>query len=243
MGGDLIIFHRVERRYYLLPRAENRGDVPETPLVPLPARNGTVWMREGGICWLLADGESIGARVKTFTFGKDVVKYDPVAGRYFIFPDFEGAPERRWTPARTVLSPNRTLWRSAGETYWFLREGEDIGEDSIFKGLDDDAFVYDPGEKKYYLIRDWERKDDGRYWTTECLPSPNGTLWKLRDNVFSMMLEGRHVNEKLEFKWDCDDGRVRNPSTGAAYLFEKCRNRDDGAWRPAVVLSEEKEND
>lgn len=133
-------------------------------------------------------------------------------------------------------------WSREDNTYFLYFNGELINakDDSKFLWVEDDGLIYYLKNEQYYLLEDYRTKGDGAVRPARPIASSNGTLWKRKDDIYWLYINGEMAeNNTVEFSWldDSNDALLYYPDRDQYYRLEDYKIRADNMLRPTELIA------
>jgi hypothetical protein len=234
IDNNLLVYVEALKQYYVMKDYKHRDDNTLRPAQPVTTPNQTLWRNENGLFWLYVDGKSC-SNIKSDWAGDDVLAFVPSLQRYYLLKDYRHRNDNTLRPAEPLYSPNGTLWRNQNFNFWVYVNGKSYGSSTRWVWIDQHLLVYVPELKHYYQLENYKNRADNKLRPALPLVSGNGTLWRLKDNLYWLYVKGKQVHAESTSSWQGNDLLVSVPSLNQQFVLQNYKNRDDNTLRPALI--------
>ncbi|MBN2093461.1 hypothetical protein JW964_27805 [candidate division KSB1 bacterium] len=167
--NDLLVFIPSQRLYFLLQDFDNKKDNQLRPAESILTSNGTLWSTDGTDYYFYVNGEAIQSRTKSVKRSFDLLVFDPLKNKYYLFKNYSMRKNNLLRPAKSIESPNGTLWSASSMGYSLYVNGEAIQGRTENELSDYDLIVSDPEKNMRYLLKNYEFKKDNTLRPAEIL--------------------------------------------------------------------------
>ena len=232
---DLVVFVEKTRTHYLLKNYRNLNKNTLQPAQVVASPNQTLWASEKGKYWLFVKGEARHKDSASEWIDKSLLVYVPALEQYYLLKDYKVYNDRTLRPATPVYSLNRTLWRNKDWNFWVYVNGKSYGKSVRWVWLDLDLLVYIPELNRYYQLQNYKNRADNVLRPALPLVSQNGTMWRRKDNLYWLYVDGKPVSKESSSSWKGNDLLVSVPSLNRRFVLTNYKNRDDNTLRPALI--------
>jgi len=229
-SNDLLIYDDQTRQYYLLEDYFNRHDNILRPAKKLTSNNGTLWSNKDKEIFLYNHGERLYSLASAWR-SNDLIIYDTDAGKYYLLEDYKNRNDNILFSAKKVISGNGTLWSIEDKKFYFYVNGERINS-LITTWRSPDLLIYDTDVDKYYLLADYQNRDDNILRPAKKINSDNGTLWGREEKGFYFYVYGKRKNSLVP-SWVDSNLFIDDTSAHNYYLLEDYQDRADNILRAA----------
>lgn len=156
--GDKIKIIKKTNKWYLINHNGKEGYINSSIITLLEVIAPVTWRQKGGEYWIYVDGE-LQPTTKSSWIDNDALVYIPKLKRYCILKDYKKKKDNTLREAVVLPINSSVAWRIKGGNYWVYVDGE-LQHDLKSSWMDNDAMVYIPKLKRFYVLKDYKKKND-----------------------------------------------------------------------------------
>ena len=166
----------------------------------------------------------------------NLIVYHPETEQSFLLRPFSEMTDNKLRPAINIVSSSDAFWIAGEKGFWLLVKGNNVALASIDVWIDDDLLVFVPETSEYYLLRDYENREDLTLRAAEKIFTKNGTLWRASDGYW-LYLNGESIASRTYSSWSGNDLVVYDEQGKGSYLLKDYYNREDNRLRTTIMLA------
>jgi len=159
----------------------------------------------------------------------NLIVYHPETEQSFLLKPFSETTDNELRPD--------AFWIAGEDGFWLLVEGANMAQTSVDLWVDDDLMSYAPELSEYYIMRDYDNREDLTLRAAEKIFSNNGTLWRASDGYW-LYVKGVSIAGRTYNIWSGNDLIVYDEEGKGSYLLKDYYNRNDNKLRASIVLAE-----
>lgn len=241
-GDHYIVYDPVERKTYLLENFRNLKD-NQFRAGRLLGTGSSIFWRHDGVnkkYALYVNGRSIAAGCEKSYCGDHYIVYDPSERKTYLLENFRNLKDNRVRSGQLLGTGSSVYWRHDGvnNKYGLYVNGQSIASRSEEAYSNDDYLIYDPQERKTYLLKNFRHLKDNQVRAGQLLGTGPSIYWRYDgvNNKFALYVNGESIASRCEKSFSGDDYVLYDPVEKKKYLLENFRNLGDNRLRPGRVM-------
>jgi hypothetical protein len=237
-GDHYIVYDPAERKTYLLEDFKDLKDNQLRAGKLLGAGPSIFWRHDGvnNKYGLYVNGQSITSRCEKSYCGDHYIVYDPQEQKTYLLEDFRNLKDNQVRAGKLLGTGPSVFWRHDGvnNKYGLYVNGQAVASRSEETYCNDDYIVYDPQERKTYLLENFRNLKDGRVRAGKLLGTGPSIFWRHDglNNKFALYVNGESIASRCEKSFSEDDYILYDPVDKKRYVLENFRNLNDNQLRP-----------
>jgi hypothetical protein len=208
-----------------------------------PSGSGIYWRHDGTNkkFALEVDGQSIASRcVRTYCDNHYLV-YDPQERKTYLLENFKTLNDNEFRSGRLLGTGSSVFWRhdGANNEYGLYVEGESIASRCKTTYAGDHYIVYDPQQRKTYLLEGFKNRKDNQIRAGRLLGTGSSVFWRHDgvNNTYGLYVNGESISSRSTASYSDDHYLVYDPNTQKTYILENFRNFKDNEVRSGRLLA------
>ncbi|MBF0119213.1 MAG: caspase family protein [Desulfobacterales bacterium] len=196
----------------------------------------TLWREKDTLYYIYIEGKQVAPETISEWHDNDLLVYYTTLRKYYLLEDYKNRNDDQLRPARVVETPNGTLWSNKEGLYYIYIEGKQVASETISEWHDNDLLVYQTTSRRYNLLENYKNRNDNKLRPARVVETPNGTLWRNKEGLYYIYIDGKQVAPETTSEWKDNDLLVYHTTSKKYYLLEDYRNRGDNQLRPAKLV-------
>ncbi|MFC2116083.1 caspase domain-containing protein [Bacteroidota bacterium] len=194
-------------------------------------------MSSANVYFFFRNGTEISKNTTAVTVDKDILLYDIGANRNYLLEDFLQKVDNNTYPPVELFSKSNAFWKIDEKfAYWFYIEGKDITTNVKHAYYYNSLVIFDPQERKFYLMNDFRSVEPGKLFPAISVFSDNNTLWWSDEDYYYLCVDGNAIASRTWTGWAGNDLIVHDEESSTSFLFRDYYNSKDKKLRPAEIL-------
>ncbi len=238
VGDDIIVYHEVSDKTFLLKGFYNLQDNEIRPATDISTPSNAFWRATDEGYWFYIKGKGVQQETIMSHFDEHRLVYYPSTGTYYLVRNYDQFQDGKLRPAELLYTTNGTFWRANSEYYYLYVNGEQIAYRTNSQWSGNDLIVYDEEGGYSYLLKDYYNHKDNTLRSAEIVSGPGLVTWKRENNTYFMYRNGQQFasEDNTITVYSGNDLLVFEKSTKQSFLLPDWKNRADGTIRDAKVL-------
>jgi len=166
----------------------------------------------------------------------NLIVYHPETEQSFLLKDFSATTDNELRPAINIVSSSDAFWIAGEEGFRLFVRGKNVTLTTIDNWVDDDYLAFVPETSEYYILRDYDSREDLNLRAAEKIFTKNGTLWRASDGYW-LYVKGESISPRTYNSWSGNDLIVFDEEGKGSYLLKDYYNRNDNKLRTTLVLA------
>ncbi|MGD8770888.1 MAG: caspase family protein [Desulfobacterales bacterium] len=192
------------------------------------------WRQKDGKYWLYVDGESQN-NTKSWWMDDDLLVYIPKLKRYCVLKGYKRKNDNTLREPMIPPTTSSVIWRQKDGKYWLYVDGESRS-DTKSSWMDNDLLVYVPKLKRYYVLKDYKKKNDNTLREPMILPTTSSVTWRQKDGKYWVYVDGESQSDTKN-SWMDNDLLVYIPKLKQYYVLKDYKKKNDNTLREATITS------